>query len=426
MGSFLRMMQSRYVTIFAFVCSYCFSLNVHGQQSLLITTNVGEWRTGSSMSGPFDGLVYPYDVCADYDSLQAMCPGTPRLTINTCSQAMAIWGSPTPVNCHYPIEHFFFQRKFEIDFEGIGECGNQLDAVLTWQADNDAEVYINGEYVGYSNRWNEASVVEDAGRFLRSGENEIIVFVRNTFSATCANYAFISLCLEIFPVSALEKFKFQTSDRTETDYLLSTYPAVIYWGDLPMTNEWYVIRRPFGSQDEFEPFGFSKADWLEMRAEYCYEYKVVRKMAIAGDDCVKCHIEQFFVCDEEISWNGDTRSSDGSCSLLDEYNWDGLEITSVDNLIGRSNGWDVLLSPNPVAYSVSVELVNHALVHNPAAASWRIYSARGEVIMQSSSLYGLTRKLEIDVSSIPAGVYALELRLEGVSAALVKRFVKAY
>ncbi len=415
MDLFVSIARSLVLVVVLIFCCFVPFTNVSGQDGLVIATNLEDWRVWNPVSESFDQPVYAFDVCADYETVLAMCPGTPRADIRTCAEALPIWGSATPDRCHYPIESFYFQRKFDLDLD-LEPCQN-IQAILTWQADNEARVYINGHYIGYSYLWDIPSRVENVMDYLQHGENEITVEVWNTYSSKCANYAFLSLCLE-FKSTLSYDFRLNVEDHSNGVFQMSTYPP---YGDEDspfISNEWYILRRPYGSQQPFVPYSFSRMDWLVMAGDYCYEYRVVRRQMLT-EGCYYCHQKRFALCDEQDLQNGD-RAAAVDCDFLEEYDWTGLEITAVPETALSSS--DVLISPNPVRSNMSVELAGRLGACGFAVESCRIHTVTGQVINLAIRSQEAA-KLDIDVSRLSPGLYILELQVGCLSGSLTKKFI---
>ena len=377
------------------------------------------WEAGTSMTGPW-GPVFDVGPCANNCVLQCLCdewgPGD-ALNINTCANAIPIWGTPPPADCLYPPGTFFFRRIFDLEIDDHDPC-TIPNGTLLWQADNSSRIWINGQTA--ANLSSPASGRDtpngpiDISQYLISGQNEIIVQVNNNNPNGCLNYAFLSLCMDVdVTVITLDpEFHLDSHGIDGGTFLSSTgvqNPAQLH--------DWYFFSGP---EDEgpWTPLGVipNSMNFSLHFVPECEARRIIQRIYTPGEvPCEGCFERTFRDC-------GEFKRTEEVVGRIDCAVLNGIEFPPIGFgfdgsygkvQVGSQPDAGVQLHPNP-----SKDLLN-VTWDKLEVNALKVVDLNGKQLLEQR-IDPETNALELDINSLPAGIYLLEL--SGAYEKVVKKF----
>ncbi len=378
------------------------------------------WQASQNMNGPW-GPAFLVGACTNNCVLQCLCPNwNGNLNINTCANAQPIWGTPPPADCFYPAATFFFRQTFNLNYDPTDPC-TTVNGTVLWQADNSSRIWINGQTAGNltspASGWNTPNGPINIAPYLVPGQNTIIVQVTNLGAGGCPNFAFLSLCLTANvvqqPVDA--SFGILPTPTTGGFNLSSTNVQ-----NPNLYHEWYFMTGP-GPNGPWTPVGYipGSVNFSNYLAPNCVFLRIIHRVSTAPDsNCEECEDDVFYNCGGQFKAIPDEERAVIDCAELRDYEWPTTGFGGTDSgfgkvQVGQEPGAGVQLHPNP-----SKDLLN-VTWDKLEVNALKVVDLNGKQLLEQR-IDPETNALELDISSLPAGIYLLEL--SGAYEKVVKKF----
>lgn len=382
--------------------------------------------------------------CLNHDIIECLCDGTTQEepVVCTCDGALEIWGEPwgcvtNPNGCNIPCSYrpneFWFRKVVP-----IGSCEIIRNFHLEVQADNRMEVILNGTTVltTMNSDWpncfeaiagntdNFSTNVTNVIAGMTPGQDlTIVIHVTNTDGAPCVNYAFLSFCgtFETQIVQLDANFLLSDTDNgngtsTLTGTATGSNPAQV-------SHEWYIMRRPYGSTNPFQPIGVIQggANFLIV-SPYCFEYRVIHR--VYWGECEACYVKINAVTCEGRREEEENKLEPIDCDEIDLHHWPiiGLKTPGGDEArpglpqgvdLGESRVAELSVHPNPTNSLLNLTWTGEQM------EEIKVLDINGKVVLERK-VESDAFNLQLDVSMLPSGVYLIEL--SNASQKLTKKF----